>query len=255
MACALRDDEDQYSWTGYQDGPDCLRDNNECPRRATTCAKFWRFTGVRLRHELILHDLIIQITCRGLQYWIIVLGIIDAVVYAHNHHRQNKKNIGFCLKIAWRRVSVWCALAPAYAHAFQSWRQPRRPDNNLIENFIRTTTHQSGSAYKGWAVFTDGGTHTDDGETTAVWGPIARSLPGVCYVIFGPVITAEVHVAYARASQHTNDTAEISGIIEPLCFLSSIGCSGWISGLRFLWFQTCCWRFVLARYRHGRMSS
>ena len=34
--------------------------------------------------------------------------------------------------------------------------------------------------------------------------------------MFGPVITAEAHVAYARASQHTNNTAELWEIIESL---------------------------------------
>ena len=43
------------------------------------------------------------------------------------------------------------------------------------------------------------------------------------YVTSRPVITAEAHVAYAGASQHTNNTAELSGIVESLCFLSSVG--------------------------------
>ena len=33
------------------------------------------------------------------------------------------------------RIRLMTALTPAYAHAFQSWRAARRPDNNLIENF------------------------------------------------------------------------------------------------------------------------
>ena len=36
-------------------------------------------------------------------------------------------------------------------------------------------------------------------------------------------IIAEAHVAYAGANHHTNNTAELSGIVEPLLFLSSIG--------------------------------
>ena len=38
---------------------------------------------------------------------------------------------------------------------------------------------------------------------------IARSPLGVCYVKLGPVITAEADVAFAGASQHTKNTAEL----------------------------------------------
>ena len=37
--------------------------------------------------------------------------------------------------------------------------------------------------------------------------------------MFGPVTTAEAHVAFAGASHHTNKTAELSGITESLHFL------------------------------------
>ena len=37
--------------------------------------------------------------------------------------------------------------------------------------------------------------------------------------MFGPVIAAEAHVAFAGASHHTNNTAELSGITESLHFL------------------------------------
>ena len=61
-------------------------------------------------------------------------------------------------------------------------------------NKIRTTTRQIGDECRRWAMFTDGGTHTSDGETTAGWGAVARSPFGVCSVMFGLVITAEAHV-------------------------------------------------------------
>ena len=37
--------------------------------------------------------------------------------------------------------------------------------------------------------------------------------------MFGPVTTVEAHVAFAGASHHTNNTAELSGITESLHFL------------------------------------
>ena len=46
------------------------------------------------------------------------------------------------------------------------------------------------------AVFTDGGTHTVDGETAAGWGAIARSPDGR---LFGPVTTTETRLALCRS--------------------------------------------------------
>ena len=84
---------------------------------------------------------------------------------------------------------------------------------------------------EGLEFFFEGGTHTNAGETMAGWNAIARSLFGVCFVVFGLVITVGAFVAYAGASQHTNRTAKLSGIIESLRFLSSIGnVSTWFAG-------------------------
>ena len=54
-------------------------------------------------------------------------------------------------------------------------------------------------------MFTDGGAHATDGETTAG-------------VVFGPVVATEAHLAHAGAGLHTNNTAELSSIIEGLVF-------------------------------------
>ena len=129
-------------------------------------------------------------------------------------------------------------LTPAYAHAFQSlFMSSKTPVQHLGSELqtpcsqaksryqpnIRTNARQSDDDYKGWPFFTHGGTHKDDGATVAGLRAIARSPHGVRYIMFGPVITAEAHVANARAKQHKNNTAELSGIIESLWFLSSIG--------------------------------
>ena len=53
---------------------------------------------------------------------------------------------------------------------------------------------------------TDGGTRVSEGETTAGWGAVARSPSG----------TTEAHLACAEARLHSNNTAELSSIIEAL---------------------------------------
>ena len=66
-------------------------------------------------------------------------------------------------------------------------------------------------------IFTDGGTHTSDGETTAGRGAIARSPRGMCYVVSGPVVAGEAHTAFAGARQQTKHW-ELCGIVESLQF-------------------------------------
>ena len=120
------------------------------------------------------------------------------------------------------------ALTPACAHAVQNVRPGRRAgdigrpivsgNNHRYLPNIRTIS-VSAHAFRGWAIFTDGGTHTRGGETAGC-GAIARSSLRVCYVMCGPVITVEARVAFAGASQHTNNTVKFSGIIESHHFLS-----------------------------------
>ena len=41
--------------------------------------------------------------------------------------------------------------------------------------------------------------------------------------MFGPVITTEAHLAYAGARIHSNNTAQLSSIVEALSFLEPHG--------------------------------
>ena len=41
-----------------------------------------------------MHDLITPILLRGLQRGIVVMGVIDAFVYAHKYHSHNTDNLG-----------------------------------------------------------------------------------------------------------------------------------------------------------------
>ena len=67
--------------------------------------------------------------------------------------------------------------------------------------------------------FSDGGTRVVDGETFAGWGVISRSPHGRIYVMFGPDITTEAHLAFLGARTHSNNTAELTAMIEALAFL------------------------------------
>ena len=76
-----------------------------------------------------------------------------------------------------------------------------REANQLQLPTARTTTRHAGVNMCGWSVFTDGGTHTVDGGTTDAWRGVARSLRGVWYVTFKPVVTSEAHMAFFLQEQ------------------------------------------------------
>ena len=69
----------------------------------------------------------------------------------------------------------------------------------------------------------DGGTRVVDGETSAGWGVIAQSPHGRIDIMFGLVITNEAHPAFSGARIHSNNTAEMSAVIEALSFLGLRG--------------------------------
>ena len=114
------------------------------------------------------------------------------------------------------------AITPAYAHACQATCLARHMPGVRHQNFrlpkpnarypylpnARSITRERGHDYRGWAIYTDGGTRVVDGETLAGWGVISRSTHGRIDVMFGPVVTTEAHPAISGARTHSNNTAE-----------------------------------------------
>ena len=52
-------------------------------------------------------------------------------------------------------------------------------------------------------------------------GVISRSPHGRIDVMFGPVIITEAHLAFSGARTHSNNTAEMTAMVEALSFLWS----------------------------------
>ena len=222
---------------GCPDEPDSLTHYNECPRLYNIFPSFWRQATILPQRNLFLHDLITRVFSRSLQYGIVVLGFLDAFVYAHHKHRlkyANTGNFGDCMK---GRVRLMTAITPAHAHAYQTmclaqhfpgvphhtFRLPKPKSRYPYLPIDRSMTSELGNDYHGRAISTDGGTRVVDGETLAGWGVISRSSRGRIYVMFGPVITAEAHLAFSGARIHSNNTAEMTAMIEALSFLGPRG--------------------------------
>ena len=197
------------------------------------------------------------------------MGFIDAFVYAHHQQRrsiENPGNLGDSMK---GRFLFMTAITPAYAHAYQATCLTRHMPSIPHQNFrlpkpkaryphlssLRTTTRERGNDFRGWAIYTDGGTRVVNGETFAGWSIIARSHHGRIDIMFGPVITTEAHLAFSGARTHSNNTAEMSSMIEALSFLGPRGPSACdVESCIIMTLNTllvCAW----ARFRPQHMSN
>ena len=198
---------------------------------------FLRNATILPQRNHLFHDLISHFFSQSLQYGIVVMGFLDAFVYVHHKHRLDSANAGKFGDCLTGRVRFMTSITPAFAHAYQTIcfamhllgvphrsftlpkpksRYPHLPDD-------RSITRDFGNDYHGWAICTDGGTHGVDGEVLAGWGMISRSLRGSIFVLFGPVIISEAHLAFYGARTHSNNTAEMTAMIEALSFLGPRG--------------------------------
>ena len=112
--------EEQLCRVGCPDAPDSLPHYNECPLLYNLFSSIWEHATALPRRGHLLHDLITRVFLLSLQYGIVVVGLTDAFVYAHDHHRRNIENpgnLGDCMK---GRIPFMTAVTPAHAHAYQA---------------------------------------------------------------------------------------------------------------------------------------
>ena len=128
-----------------------------------------------------LQDLITQVFLRSLQYGIVVMGFIDAFVYAHHQHRRSIENPGNFGDYMKGRIRLMTAVTPAYVHACQvtcltrhmpavprlNFRLPKPKARHPHLSNIRITTRERGNDFQGWGIYTDGSTRLVNGETLA----------------------------------------------------------------------------------------
>ena len=213
--------EEQMYQVGCPDEPGSVPYYNECPLLYNLFASFWGQATVLPWRGHLFHDLITQVFPGSLQYGIVVLGLIDAFVYAHNHHRRNIENPGNFGGLHEGRIRFMTAITPAFVTCLtrhmpavqsQKFRLPSAKAKYQNLSNGRTATRERGNDFQGWAIYTDGGTRIADGETLAGWRAVARSRHGRIDVMFRPVITTEARLAFAGARTHSNSTAEMSAI-------------------------------------------
>ena len=84
--------EEQRCRAGCQHELDSLSHGNECLLLFNFFTSVWKHATILPRRDHLLHDLVTLVFSRSLQNGIVVMGVIDACVYAHNHHRRNVDN-------------------------------------------------------------------------------------------------------------------------------------------------------------------
>ena len=72
------------------------------------------------QRNCLLHDLISWVFLRSLPCGIVVLGFLEAFVYAHHKLRLDCANAGNFGDCTTGRVRFMTAITPAYAHAYQT---------------------------------------------------------------------------------------------------------------------------------------
>ena len=200
---------------------------NECPRLYNIFLSFWRHGTILPPRNCSLHDLISRVFLRSLQYGIVVLDFLDALVNAHHKHRLDSASAGSfgdCLR---GRVRFMTAITPAYAHAYQTlclamhspcvprrtFRLPKPKSRYPFLPNVRSITREVGNEYHGWAICAEGGTRVVNGEIFAGWCVISRSPRGRIFVL-----TNEAHPAFSGARIHSNNTAGMTAMFEALSF-------------------------------------
>ena len=130
---------------------------------------------MHLRGNQLFHDFITQTVLRSLQSGIVVMGVIDAFVYAQNYHPHATYNPGNFEDCMEGTIRLLTATTPTHAHAHQSLCLGERPFDIPHQRFrlpsvkakylnLRNTRTTRGDDFEGWAVHTDGGTHASEGE-------------------------------------------------------------------------------------------
>ena len=129
------------------------------------------------------------------------------------------------------KIRCMTAITPAYVHAYQATCLTQHLPGVPHQNFrlpkpkarypylpnAHSKTRERGNDYRGWAIYTDGGTRVVDGETLAGWSVISRSPHGRIDVVVGP----------AHHRRTSCRSAEMTAMIEALSFLGPHGPVAW----------------------------
>ena len=153
--------EEQTCRVGCPDEPGSLSHYNECPLLYNMFISIWGQATVFPRRSHLPHDLITQVFLRSLQYGIVVMGFIDAFVYAHHQHRRSVENPGNFSDFIKGRIFFMTAITSAYARAYQATCLTRHIPAVLHRNFrlptpkaryphlpnVRATTRERGKDF------------------------------------------------------------------------------------------------------------
>ena len=244
---------------------------NEPHTIITSAFSFPTFVSLRRNAEIHprgnpkLYDLITEVLHTSLQRGIVVMGLIDAFVYAHHYHRHKVDNQGKFEDCMEGRIRFVTAITPAYARAYQDICLARRPLDipcQKVPSTPRPSTQTFPTSVPPLGIKV---TTTKDGPCSPVEEliPLMAKLqqagaPSPAHPMedFSSClvwsITTETHFASAGARLHINNTAELSSIIEALSFLAFMTGQPRLAGTLFLMTQHTLPTFVWERFSHAQ---
>ena len=130
------EEHDHTCRVGCPNEPDSLSHYNERPRLYDIFTSFWRHATVLPQRNHLLHDLIIRVFLRSLQYGTVVRALLTTLFMAHQQHRQGLQNSGNFGDHMKGRIRFMTAITPAYAHAYQTTCLSRRVPAILEKIFV-----------------------------------------------------------------------------------------------------------------------
>ena len=116
----------------------------QCSRLATSYQSVETCKVTCIRSHALLHFLSMQVSCRGEPHCILAWGLVDAFVFAANHHRHHRDDPGHIDNLFQGRIRLMTALAFAYAHALQMLCSGRRPGDILVRAWAEMITGLTG---------------------------------------------------------------------------------------------------------------
>ena len=229
------EEHDHTCRVGCPNEPDSLTHYNECPRLYNIFVSFWRHATILPQRNRSLHDLITRVFIQSRQYGIVVLGFLDAFVYAHKHRQdsENPGNFSDCMKGRIRclrpRISgnVSCSthtLVSRTQTLSQTLLPKPRPDIRIFPMLVPLHVKEA-MIIVGGLFYSGGGTRVVDGKNYC-WMECDFTI-----ILMEELMSRLVLSCHHRGSSrflwvartHSNNTAEMIAMIEALSFLGLHG--------------------------------
>ena len=212
---------------GVPRGVDCIRHYNRCHTLFESLYSLWPGTGECISPTVIFDDLLFKFAIRSDRLCVLVAGLLDAFVTAHNVQRNNRGPGLTFEELMYGRIKMMTALCPAWAHTYQTMCLVFHPEQLRPEAFRLPKQKKRHATYwpddhqtdwcrvsrletlHGWWLKT----FIYDTEM-AGWGVAVVSPEKLVRIICGPVVCDARLPAFLGALSCSHNAAVFAGFAE-----------------------------------------